>query len=136
VSFGKLERRKRFLEVQRIADLLMDAIKQSVPALPVSLVAAVMLESDHSGLSASQVETKVSQLIARLQKQGAHVYFSSENRVESILNALNMLQLRRLVRESEGIYRLVPEEAGLLSYYANAIAHWQQFPVKPYNVTG
>ncbi len=135
VSFGRLERRNRFLEVQRIADLLIDAIKQSVPVLPVPLVAAVMLESDHSGLSASQVETRVSQLIARLQKQGAPVYFSPENRVESILNALNMLHLRRLVRESEGIYRTVPEEAGLLAYYANSIAHWQQFSVEPYNLT-
>jgi glycerol-3-phosphate O-acyltransferase len=129
-----LERKTRFLEVQRIANLLMEAIRQSVPVLPVSLVAAVMLESDHSGLSASQVETKVSQLIARLQKQGAHVYFSSENRVESIFNALNILQLRKLVRESDGIYRLVPEEAGLLTYYANSIAHWRQHPANPHDV--
>jgi hypothetical protein len=34
-----------------------------------------------------------------------------------------MLQLRKLVRESGGIYRAVPEEIDVLSYYANAIAH-------------
>ena len=134
VNFGKLERKTRFLEVQRIANLLMEAIRQSVPVLPVSLVAAVMLESDHSGLSPSEVETKVSQLIATLQKQGAHVYLSHENRVESIFNALNILQLRKLVRESDGIYRLVPEEAGLLTYYANSIAHWRQHPANPHDV--
>ena len=90
-----------------------------------------MLEWGHSGLSALAVEAKVSQRIAALQNQGAHVYLSPENRVESILNALNMLQLRRLVRESEGVYRLVIEEADLLAYYANSIAHWLQLPSTP-----
>jgi glycerol-3-phosphate O-acyltransferase len=135
VSFGKLERKARFLEVERLANQLMDAIRNSVPALPVSLVAAVMLESGQKGLSASEVETKVSQTIAALKKQGAPVYLSPENRVESILNALNMLQLRRLVRESEGIYRLVPGENELLAYYANSIAHWLQLPVDPHNIS-
>ena len=134
-NFGKLERKIRFLEVERLAKQLMDAIRNSVPVLPVSLVAAVMLESGHKGLSASEVETKVSQMIAALQKQGAPVYVSPENRVEFILNALNMLQLRRLVRESEGIYRLVPGEAELLAYYANAIAHWLQLPADSHNVS-
>jgi glycerol-3-phosphate O-acyltransferase len=131
LNFGKLERKARFLEVQALANQLMDAIKKSVPVLPVSLVAAVMLEWGHSGLSALAVEAKVSQRIAALQNQGAHVYLSPENRVESILNALNMLQLRRLVRESEGVYRLVIEEADLLAYYANSIAHWLQLPSTP-----
>jgi len=131
LNFGKLERKARFLEVQALANQLMDAIKKSVPVLPVSLVAAVMLEWGHSGLSALAVEAKVSQRIAALQNQGAHVYLPPENRVESILNALNMLQLRRLVRESEGVYRLVIEEADLLAYYANSIAHWLQLPSTP-----
>jgi hypothetical protein len=48
--------------------------------------------------------------------------------VESILNALNMLVLRRLIRESQGIYRMVNEEKDVLSYYANAIAHWRYDP--------
>jgi hypothetical protein len=34
-----------------------------------------------------------------------------------------MLRLRRLVDEREGLYSARPEERGLLSYYANSIAH-------------
>jgi hypothetical protein len=37
-----------------------------------------------------------------------------------------MLELRKLVRESEGIYLAVPEEIDVLTYYANSIAHWRQ----------
>ena len=126
VNFRKLERADRFLNVKKLADQLTDAIKHVVPALPISLVATVMLESGHHGLGALEVETRVNQLIEELHERGAHVYVSPRNRVESILSALNMLQLRKLVRESGGIYRAVPEEIDVLAYYANAIAHWRQ----------
>jgi glycerol-3-phosphate O-acyltransferase len=126
VNFAKLERAERFLNVQKLADQLMGAIKYVIPALPISLVATVMLESGHAGLDAPEVEARVNELIEELQERGAHVYVSPRNRVESILNALNMLQLRRLVRESGGLYSPVPEEVDVLAYYANAIAHWRQ----------
>jgi len=126
VNFGKLERADRFLNVQKLADQLMGAIRYVIPALPISLVATVMLESGHQGLGALEVEARVNQLIEELQGRGAHVYVSPRNRIESILSALNMLQLRNLVRESGGIYRAVPEEIDVLAYYANAIAHWRQ----------
>jgi glycerol-3-phosphate O-acyltransferase len=126
VNFGKLERAARFLNVKKLADQLMGAIKHVIPALPISLVATVMLQSRHQGLGAPEVEARVNQLIEELQGRGAHVYVSPRNRVESILGALNMLQLRKLVQESAGIYKAVPEEIDVLAYYANAIAHWQQ----------
>ena len=126
VNFGKLERADRFLNVQKLADQLMGAIRYVIPALPISLVATVMLESGHQGLGALEVEARVNQLIEELQGRGAHVYVSPRNRIESILSALNMLQLRNLVRESGGIYRAVPEEIDVLTYYGNAIAHWRQ----------
>jgi glycerol-3-phosphate O-acyltransferase len=126
VNFGKLERAARFLSVKKLANQLMGAIKHVIPALPISLVATVMLESRHQGLSAPEVEARVNQLIEELQGRGAHVYVSPRNRVESVLSALNMLQLRKLVRESGGIYMAVPEEIDVLAYYANAIAHWRQ----------
>ena len=142
LDFSKLERSDRFIEVENLADRLMDAIKHVLPALPVSLVATVMLQSDQKGLRASEVEAQVNRLIADLQEDGAHVYVSPLKRVESILNALNMLVLRRLVRESQGIYRVIPEEVDVLSYYANAIAHWRHGrgggsdPLKPKKTVG
>ena len=125
LDFKKLERSARFLEVENLADQIMEAIKQVVPALPVSLVATVMLESDQKGMRAFEVQTQVNRLIADLQDEGAHVYVSPRQPVGSILNALNMLVLRRLVQESQGIYRTIPAELSVLSYYANAIAHWR-----------
>ena len=41
----------------------------------------------------------------------------------AIAVGLRMLTLRRLVEETEGLYRARPEELPLLTYYANSIAH-------------
>jgi glycerol-3-phosphate O-acyltransferase len=47
-----------------------------------------------------------------------------ESRIETVLNALNMLKLRRSVVECDGIYSAVPEAYDVLSYYANSIGNW------------
>jgi hypothetical protein len=72
------------------------------------------------------VQERVNRCIFELERRGAHVYLSAQNRVESILNALNMLQLRKLVGQSDGVYWAVPDEVAVLTYYANAITHWCQ----------
>jgi glycerol-3-phosphate O-acyltransferase len=126
VALGGLERPARFLEVEKLASRLMNAIQQVMPALPVSLIATVMLEAEPKGLSAREVQARVSRLAADIERCGAAVYLSRRNPVESILSALNMLQLRNLVEASDDLYRVAPDEAAVLRYYANAIAHWRR----------
>ena len=124
VNFSRMARDDRFAEIEKLADRLMTGIKQIVPVLPISLVATVIKEDGSRGLSAFEVEARVNLLITRLQAKGAPVYVSAKGRVETILNALNMLQIRRLVVESQGIYQTAPGEDDMLGYYANSIAHW------------
>jgi glycerol-3-phosphate O-acyltransferase len=69
-------------------------------------------------------------LIEQLQANGAPVYVTTKSRVETILNALDMLKIRRLVVESDGIYKAVPGEDDILTYYANSIAHWRPYVVR------
>ncbi len=102
----------------------MAGIKQIVPVLPISLVATVIKEDNRRGLSAFEVEARVNRLIEQLQAREAPVYVTAKNRVETILNALEMLKIRRLVIESDGIYQAAPGEDEILAYYANSIAHW------------
>ncbi|MGD1972639.1 MAG: hypothetical protein PVH85_11270 [Desulfobacterales bacterium] len=35
-----------------------------------------------------------------------------------------MMRIRRLVVESDGVYRAAPGEDDILTYYANSIADW------------
>ena len=124
IEFSRMERPARFSEIEKLAWRLMSDIKHVVPVLPISLVAAVMRQTGDRGLSAFEVEAHVNQLIERLQGDGVPVYVTSRSRVQTILDALNMLKLRHIVIESDGIYKVVPEEYDVLSYYANSIVHW------------
>ena len=102
----------------------MSDIKRVIPVLPISLVATVMRETGDQGLSAFEVEAYVNQLIEKLHHDGVPVYVTTRSRVQTILDALSMLKLRHLVIESDGIYKVVPEQYDVLSYYANSIIHW------------
>ena len=124
VDFSEMERSPRFQEVAKLADQLMAAIKEVMPILPISLVATVIKDDDGRGLSAAEVESKTTRLIETLSLQGAPMYFSNGSRVETIIDALNMLVLRRLVMETDGLYKPVPRERDMLAYYANSIVHW------------
>ena len=124
INFNRMERGTRFKEIEKLADQLMSYLKQIIPILPIALVATVMKESGEQGLSAFEVEAHVNRLIDQLQAQEAPVYVTSRSRVQTILGALNMLTMRRLIVESDGIYKAVPEEFDVLTYYANSIVHW------------
>ena len=124
IDFSRLAREERFAEIQKLADLCMTNIKKVVPVLPISLVAMVMKEKGDRGMSAIEVENHVNRLIEKLQAGGAPVYVSAKSKVQMILNALNMLKIRRLVVETDGMFKFVPEEFDVLSYYANSIVHW------------
>jgi glycerol-3-phosphate O-acyltransferase len=128
VDFRQMSRDARFKQIEKLADQLMAAIKNVIPILPVALVADTMKDSNDQGLSAFEVEARVNDLMADLQGRGAPVYVSTRSRVQTILNALNVLKLRRLVLESEGLYRASPGEDDVLAYYANSIVHWRQTP--------
>jgi glycerol-3-phosphate O-acyltransferase len=125
LNFNQMNRDLRFQEIETFAEQLMGNIQVVIPILPVALVATVMISSDNDGLSAFEVETRVNELIEDLHRQDAPLYVSSRSRVQTILNALNMLKLRKLVVESDSIFRATPGEVDVLSYYANSIAHWR-----------
>ncbi len=123
-DFSRMARADRFAEIEKLAGRLMTGIKKIIPVLPIALVATVIREGDVRGLSAFEVENRVNRLITLLLAKGAPVYVTAKGRVETILNALEMLKIRRLVLESDGIYRATPGEDDMLMYYANSIAHW------------
>ncbi len=125
LDFSRMNREHRFNEIEKFADQLMADIEYVIPILPVALVATVISASNDDGLSAFEVETRVNELIESLIAQDAPVYLSNRNRVETVLNALNMLKLRKLIVETDGIYRATPGEDEILNYYANSIAHWR-----------
>jgi glycerol-3-phosphate O-acyltransferase len=122
IDFRMLDESRRFAEIERLGDVLMRKVGEVVPALPVSLVATVMLESGKP-LSALELKGEVEILIRRLIAGGAHIHIPRADQDYAVEVGLRMLLLRHFVEEENGLYRANPGEEILLRYYANSIAH-------------
>lgn len=124
IDFSKMKRKERFLEVEKISGHIMASIKNVIPVVPVALVAAVFVKYPHTLLSAFDVEAHANRVIDGMQAKNAPVFLSTTSRVQTIVTALNMLRIRRLIIETDGLYKADPEMLDILSYYANSIDHY------------
>ncbi|MBW2249701.1 MAG: 1-acyl-sn-glycerol-3-phosphate acyltransferase [Deltaproteobacteria bacterium] len=124
IDFSKMKRKDRFGEVEKISGHIMASIQNVIPVLPVPLVAAVFVKFPDDLLSAFDVEAHANRIIDEMQVKNAPVFLSTTSRVQTIVTALNMLRIRRLVIETDGSYKADPEMLNILSYYANSIDHY------------
>ncbi len=125
IDFRTLDETRRFAEIERLGATLMQKVGQVVPALPVALVATVMLAAGRP-LSALELKGEIETLIRRLIAGGAHIHIPRADQDYAVEVGLRMLLLRHFVEEENGLYRANPKEEVLLRYYANSIAHLVQ----------
>lgn len=119
-----LEKEDRFEQIGDLAGCLMEAIGKLVPVLPVSLVSTVLVRRLGTRMSDLELKAEVQELADSLEEAGARVYVPRQDREYAIEVGLRMLILRRIVnRDEEGLLLARPEEAHILEYYANSIAH-------------
>jgi glycerol-3-phosphate O-acyltransferase len=125
LHFPALDADQRRAEVARIGESILQRIGEVVPVLPVSLVASLMVEAPTRAWSEIELKSAALQRIDALTALGAHVYLPRGDQDYAIGVGLRMLTLRRVVSEDgQGLFRAVAAELELLTYYANAIAHW------------
>ena len=122
IDFRMLDESRRFAEIERLGETLMQKVGEVVPALPVSLVATVVLGAGRP-LSALELKAEIAELMARLTARGAHIHIPRADQDYAVEVGLRMLLLRHFVLEENGLYRTNPDEEILLRYYANSIAH-------------
>ncbi len=113
------ERARRVLE---LGTELIGAVGQVIPALPVPLVATVLLDSEDP-LPSLEVHRRTQALARRIQAAGGHVYVPRTDEEYATAVGLRALSLRHLVEEREGGFAPVAAEVPLLQYYANSIRH-------------
>ncbi|HXZ85609.1 MAG TPA: 1-acyl-sn-glycerol-3-phosphate acyltransferase, partial [Myxococcota bacterium] len=123
VDFALLPGDARRAAVAALGEELMQAVGRVVPVLPVPLIATVFSRHPQRALSELEIKAEAEQLIEALARNNAQLYVPRRDLDYALHVGLRMLTLRRLVDESEGLYRARPREARLLAYYANSIAH-------------
>jgi glycerol-3-phosphate O-acyltransferase len=123
MDFRKLDQAGRFGEIEKLGRYLMSEVGRVVPALPVSLASAAILQGKDDWISEFELKARVSNYIQYIEHHGAHVHLPRMDRDYAVSTGLRMLTLRHLIEEKDGLYRANPQELVLLRYYANAIAH-------------
>src|SRR6185369_6064038 len=103
IDFRTLDEQRRFAEIERLGEALMQQVGQVIPALPVSLVATVILGAAKP-LSALELKGEVEILIRRLIADGAHIHVPRADQDYAIEVGLRMLLLRHFVEEESGLY--------------------------------
>lgn len=115
-------REARFAAVGDLATDLMARIARVIPVLPVSLVASVLVAAPDRARSELELKAEVLARWRSLVAGGAYVHVPRGDQDYAVSVGLRTLTLRRLVTAEGGLYRPVPEEVPLLTYYANAIS--------------
>ena len=123
LDFRTLSEDTRHAEIERLGRLLMEEVGHVVPALPVPIVATVMLAAGDAPLTHFELKGRAFEVMQALERRGAYIHIPRSDREYAIDVGLRMLVLRRLVIEDAAGYRINPGEHVLLAYYANAIAH-------------
>jgi glycerol-3-phosphate O-acyltransferase len=123
LDFRRLSKADRFARIGELGARLMDAIGGLVPVLPVPLVATVFARNPGRTLSELEIKAEAERLIEALEARGARLYVPRADRDYAISAGLEMLQLRHVIDAADGLYTARPDEARLVDYYANSIAH-------------
>ena len=127
LNFSRLPRADRFPEIEKLCHRLMSAISEVVPVLPVSLMSTVFLEAMDTELNILDIEERSNRLINELQARGAPVFeMSRSTRAIDIVDAIDLMTLRRMVTASGDHFKAVSAEETIMRYYANTIDHWRQ----------
>lgn len=113
---------QRKAQIDHLGKHLMHAVGEVIPALPVSLVATVILDAKRP-LTLFEVKGEVFHLMRQLEESGAYVHIPRADRDYAIDVGLRMLIMRHLVVENLDRYTANADERHVLQYYANAIAH-------------
>jgi glycerol-3-phosphate O-acyltransferase len=123
IDFHRLTGESRRQAMAALGRHLMAAVGRIVPVVPVALMANVFVGEPRRAFSALELKADAERLLERLDAAGAHVYLPRRDFDYALGVGLRMLTLRRLVDESQGLFRARESELPLLRYYANSIAH-------------
>jgi glycerol-3-phosphate O-acyltransferase len=113
----------RIERVKALAQDLLAAVSRLVPVLPVPLVAAVFRRRGTLLLDAEEVKAAALDLLSALDRAGAVTYLPRADRDYAVTLGLEMLKLRHLAEEEDGLLRINEANRAVLDYYANSIEH-------------
>ena len=123
IDLKALSPEARIEQVKSLAQDLIGAVSRVVPVLPVPLVAAVFRRRGTLLLDAANVKAAALDIMSELDRAGALTYIPRADRDYAISLGLEILRIRHIIEEEDGLLRVNEDNRHLLDYYANSIEH-------------
>jgi len=118
-----MPRGDRLARVQSLCDEMMLRIGAIIPVTPVPLACAAIQSLDSDFISREKLLERMSEMRDVLLELNARVIRAEGGTDEIFERAWKMLRMRKMLVRSGGGYAVLPDNRGLISYYANSIAH-------------
>jgi glycerol-3-phosphate O-acyltransferase len=113
----------RLAKIQALCDTMMEKIGDIIPVTPVTLACAAIQSLDSDFISRDRLVERMADMRDVLTELNASVIKSEGDIEETFDRAWKMLRMRRMLVASGDGYAVLPANRGLISYYANSIAH-------------
>ncbi|MFI5165631.1 MAG: 1-acyl-sn-glycerol-3-phosphate acyltransferase [Thermoanaerobaculales bacterium] len=110
-------------EVELLGQRLMREIARSVPATPVTMTCLALAGDGTLGVIEEDVQERVAGFVKALRERDLPISVQRSETDDITSEGLRVLVLRRLATIEDGIVRVHSEDAPLVQYYANSIAH-------------
>jgi glycerol-3-phosphate O-acyltransferase len=120
ISLRAFRRERPAAGAEAIGDAVMEAIRRIVPALPVPILAHVVLQGPGGK---DEIASAFAATVDRLTALGAIVHLPEGRLDRAFEDGLAHLLARRLISVTDGLVAVVDPERDVLAYYANSIAH-------------
>ncbi len=122
-KFFDLPRHERLARVQVLCDDMMARVGSLIPVTPVTLACAAIQSLDSDYIPRDKLIERMRDMRDVLGELNARVIRAEGPIEETFDRAWKMLSMRHMLVESGGSYAVMPRNRGLISYYANSIAH-------------
>ena len=116
-------RPERLARVQRLSDSIMTIIGGLIPVTPVALACAAIQSLDADFLPRSRLLQRMEEMRDALVELNGRVVRADRDIAETFERAWRMLRMRRILVQTGDGFAVSPRNRGLISYYANSIAH-------------
>jgi len=122
-SLFELPRHERLAHVQTLCDEMMSKIGSIIPVTPVTLACAAIQSLDSDFIAKEKLIERMSDMRDVLAELNARTIRAEGPIEETFDRAWKMLSMRRMLVDVGDGYAVMPRNRGLVSYYANSIAH-------------
>ena len=113
----------RLARVQAFSDDVMQRIGTLIPVTPVPLACAAIQSIDADFIPRDQLLRRMEEMRDALVELNGRVLSADRDIADTFDRAWRMLRMRRILVASGDGFAVIPRNRGLVSYYANSVAH-------------